>query len=75
MRRELVLTGNIVQALQPQFQQKSYLGHLSMQHQTFAESSKLAIVSTALCECLQSIFKMTASQARQFETVSELINI
>jgi hypothetical protein len=74
MPRKSVLTGNIVQALRRQFQQKSYLGHLSST-ETFVESSKLATVSTALRKCLESISKMSTSQAKQFKTVSELINI
>jgi hypothetical protein len=41
MPRKLVLTDNIVQALQRQFQQKSYLGHLSST-ETFVKSTKLA---------------------------------
>jgi hypothetical protein len=74
MPRKSVLTGNIVQALRQRYQQKSYLGHLSST-ETFVESSKLATVSTALRECLKFISKMSTSQAKQFETVSELINI
>jgi hypothetical protein len=41
MPRNSVLTGNIVQALQCQFHQKSYLGHLSST-EIFLESLKLA---------------------------------
>jgi hypothetical protein len=74
MPRKLVLTGNIVQALRRRFQQKSYLGHLSST-KTFIKSSKLANVSTALHQCLEFISKVTTSQAKQFETVSELINV
>jgi hypothetical protein len=74
MPRKFVITSNIVGALQQQFQQKSYLGHLSST-KTFLESSKLAMVSTAFRECLEFLSKMTMSQAKQFEIVAELINI
>jgi hypothetical protein len=47
----------------------------SLQHGNLRGSSKLATVSTALHECLEFISKMTTSQAKQFETVAELINI
>jgi uncharacterized protein YqgV (UPF0045/DUF77 family) len=74
MPQKFVLTSNIVAALQRQFQQKSYLGHLSSM-ETFVESSKLATVSTALRECFEFLSKMSTIEAKQFEVVAELINI
>jgi hypothetical protein len=74
MKEKSVLTGDILQSLRRRFQEKSYLGHLSST-ETFEERSKLATVSTALCECLEFISNMTTIQAKQFETVCELVNV
>jgi hypothetical protein len=74
MKEKLVLTAHILQSLRRRFQEKSYLGHLSST-ETFEERSKLATVSTALCECLEFISNMTTIQAKQFETVCELVNV
>jgi hypothetical protein len=69
-----VLSSAIGEAIGSCLQEKCYLAHLAATN-SFEEYSRLACVSTSICECLEYLAGLTPKNAARFEVVCQLVNV